>query len=168
NAGMATLLALFAAAIGSMCRRPAIKHSLWLLVLLKLVTPPIVGVPVPWFTGLYPSVDNKPVIPGKPLAALEGPLPLWDRDVGDENVVLDDQRNSAALAEMGPVPGTEPELPLATEPEGQIPRPGLDRPEPALLNNALAIPWIWIITLVWLAGSACWFALTTIRIHQFQ
>ena len=46
NAAVATLLALLAFAVGRMCRRPALTHSLWLIVLLKLVTPPIIEFPI--------------------------------------------------------------------------------------------------------------------------
>ena len=48
NALTAAALALVAAAVGSVCRRPALVHGLWLLVLLKLVTPPLVPVRIPW------------------------------------------------------------------------------------------------------------------------
>ena len=40
NALMATLLALLAAVVGRVWKKPALRHGLWLLVLLKLVTPP--------------------------------------------------------------------------------------------------------------------------------
>src|SRR5437899_9146437 len=46
NALLATALAVLAAACGRVCRRPALIHFLWVLVLLKLVTPPFVPVPV--------------------------------------------------------------------------------------------------------------------------
>src|SRR5215472_4566871 len=50
NALMASVLAVLAAGAGFFCRRPAIRHTLWLLVLLKLVTPPLMSIPVacPW------------------------------------------------------------------------------------------------------------------------
>ncbi len=41
NAVCAALLSLLALIVGRYCRRPAVLHSLWLLVLLKLVTPPL-------------------------------------------------------------------------------------------------------------------------------
>src|SRR5260370_12629446 len=44
NVVMATALALVAAFVGKVCRRPVLTHFLWLLVLLKLVTPPLVPV----------------------------------------------------------------------------------------------------------------------------
>src|SRR5438105_2422304 len=46
NALMATVLALIAATVSSLGRRPALAHALWLLVLLKLVTPPLVLLPL--------------------------------------------------------------------------------------------------------------------------
>src|SRR5437588_5191904 len=50
NALAATLLAAAVAAPALLLRRryPAVVHALWLLVLLKLVTPPLWKVPVSW------------------------------------------------------------------------------------------------------------------------
>jgi hypothetical protein len=49
NAVMAAVLAVLAAAVGRVWRKPALRHALWLLVLLKLVTPPLLPVPIlPW------------------------------------------------------------------------------------------------------------------------
>ena len=44
NALAATVLAVFVAILGRACRRPALIHGLWLVVMLKLVTPPVVPV----------------------------------------------------------------------------------------------------------------------------
>ena len=41
NAAIAGVLALAAALVGRFVRRPALTHAMWLLVLLKLVTPPL-------------------------------------------------------------------------------------------------------------------------------
>src|SRR6266542_2655488 len=46
NLAVASILAVLAIVVGRFCRRPALVHSLWLLVLLKLVTPPLVQLPV--------------------------------------------------------------------------------------------------------------------------
>src|SRR5438874_1563645 len=48
NAVAAAVLALVAAGVARLGRRPALTHSLWLLVLLKLVTPPIIPLALPW------------------------------------------------------------------------------------------------------------------------
>src|SRR5712692_7486203 len=67
NAVVASLLALLAAGISRWYRRPALAHSLWLLVLLKLVTPPIIPVQTSW---IIPAAPN-PV----PQAACLGNVP---------------------------------------------------------------------------------------------
>jgi beta-lactamase regulating signal transducer with metallopeptidase domain len=48
NAAAAAVLALAAAAVSRLCRKPALAHVLWLLVLVKLVTPPLVPFALPW------------------------------------------------------------------------------------------------------------------------
>ena len=47
NALAATVLAVLVAILGRACRRPALIHGLWLVVMLKLVTPPVVPVSIP-------------------------------------------------------------------------------------------------------------------------
>jgi hypothetical protein len=62
NAVAATVLALLAIAVSAVYRRPALVHGLWLLVLLKLVTPPLVFIPVVWpTTAEAPPLDVVPV-----------------------------------------------------------------------------------------------------------
>jgi len=46
NVLVASALALIVFAISRICHKPAMIHSLWLLVLLKLVTPPIMPIPI--------------------------------------------------------------------------------------------------------------------------
>jgi beta-lactamase regulating signal transducer with metallopeptidase domain len=46
NAAVAILLACAVALIGRRVRQPALMHALWIIVLVKLVTPPIFEVPV--------------------------------------------------------------------------------------------------------------------------
>jgi bla regulator protein blaR1 len=46
NVTMAAAMAVVAVLIGKLTRSPQIRHALWLLVLAKLVTPPIVELPI--------------------------------------------------------------------------------------------------------------------------
>ena len=85
NALTATAVGLAVLALGRFCRRPALLHALWLLVLLKLITPPLWDVPVPrpTVTGAAAAVPHAPaedtpvpptpVSPEKPAA---GAVPL--------------------------------------------------------------------------------------------
>ena len=66
NILIAAVLAVPAALASGWGRRPALTHGLWLLVLLKLVTPPLIHVPIPW-----PADDPPATGPQEPLAAVE-------------------------------------------------------------------------------------------------
>jgi bla regulator protein BlaR1 len=167
NAGMAIVLALFAAAAGSMCRQPALKHSLWLLVLLKLITPPIVGIPLPEFAWLHAATSEHASSGGdESLPRLEGPSGPWnlDIDIVPEDGAVETAAPSPVDTQLPPPLG--PELPLWAEQE----TPALPAAvaEPSLEDRYWSIPWRWLVPVVWLSGSAWWFALTTIRIERFQ
>src|SRR5439155_1717180 len=54
NAALATLLALVALAVCRLVRSPALTHLLWVIVLLKLFTPPLIQIPVGWKLALLP------------------------------------------------------------------------------------------------------------------
>ncbi|HEY7157556.1 MAG TPA: M56 family metallopeptidase [Gemmataceae bacterium] len=74
NAVAATLLAVVVAAVGRLCRRPAVLHALWLLVLLKLLTPPLVPLPLAWLPApdhSSPAVEtDPPTEPNEPIVSL--------------------------------------------------------------------------------------------------
>ena len=59
NAAFAAVLALLALAVGRACRSPAVRHVAWVLVLLKLVTPPLFSVPLPVLPASWGSDDDK-------------------------------------------------------------------------------------------------------------
>ena len=48
NAVLAALLAGLAYGVGRWAKRPALTHVLWVLVLVKLLTPPVFQVPIGW------------------------------------------------------------------------------------------------------------------------
>src|SRR5262249_5366761 len=86
NAALATALALSAAIASRLCRRPALAHSLWLLVLLKLLTPPLWRVPLPWPAPVpEPTVATPvlPVIPGDGTVEVPEPLSLPEATAGE-------------------------------------------------------------------------------------
>src|SRR5690349_4405954 len=71
NAVCAAVLAALAVVAGRWCRRPALTHSLWLLVLLKLITPPVWPLSLPWL----PEATPEPALtaPAAPVAQAEEP-----------------------------------------------------------------------------------------------
>jgi beta-lactamase regulating signal transducer with metallopeptidase domain len=147
NAVAAALLALVAVAVGAVCRRPALVHGLWLLVLLKLVTPPLVRVPVAWPAASEPAVVDTsfPAVesPSAPPADRDqppAPLPIGEMPtrvfvvVDDES---DDPAGSAEAATIAPAAAAEPSW------------------------------WPRLLPALWPAGSLCWFALALVRLARF-
>ena len=98
NAAAAGLLAIVALAAGRYCRRPAVLHGLWLLVILKLVTPPVVSLPLPGW----------PALPTEPTRA----APVVSR--------------SAARSPPGSCGSSSPTTAAACAPAGQAPAAGWD------------------------------------------
>src|SRR5436305_4819817 len=84
NAVAAGLMALVLLPLARLLRRPALTHALCVLVLLKLVTPPLVGIPVPWPSAAPPAPPPlAPVVPERTVAPAAAALPT-----GTEAVVL--------------------------------------------------------------------------------
>src|SRR5262245_50979051 len=89
NAVMALALALVAASIGLFSPRPAVRHTLWLLVLVNLVTPPMLPIPV-----ACPAVLEAVLPPGNVAANQDLPSP------GEEDLVLHNPAPSSAAATL--------------------------------------------------------------------
>lgn len=79
NAAVATLLAAFVALVERRIRRPALIHALWVLVLVKLVTPPIVkfGIVLPVTISGGLSWHDLPWLPWLALAVWGAGSACW-------------------------------------------------------------------------------------------
>jgi bla regulator protein BlaR1 len=152
NAAMASVLALIAASVTYFVRRPALAHGLWLLVLLKLLTPPIIPLQVSW-----PAPEN--LVPNTDLQASAEP----------EITVAADQANHDDVTTI---------LIYAANPEAFEPTPRSDVPA----ETAAAVPdnpWKRIsektialgpglLTSLWLIGSCLWLVWTLVSVYRFQ
>src|SRR6516225_4597300 len=78
NIVMACLLAMAAVLAGWWGRRPALTHALWILVILKLVTPPLIQVPLPWPEPAPPDPPALPQVRHLPVPPLVQPAPAVD------------------------------------------------------------------------------------------
>jgi beta-lactamase regulating signal transducer with metallopeptidase domain len=95
NAGMAAVLALVAAAVSRLFRRPALTHTLWLLVLLKLVTPPLIPLSLP-----LPAPEDPP---GG--LALEPAVAAADESDADADAAVPEVADDAPVGELSdPLP----------------------------------------------------------------
>ena len=66
NAAVVAVLALVVGGLGSVCRRPALVHSLWVIVLIKLLTPPLLSVPLPHLSWGEEQVKTLEIVLVKP------------------------------------------------------------------------------------------------------
>jgi beta-lactamase regulating signal transducer with metallopeptidase domain len=105
NALGATVVAAVAAGLGRVCRQPAVRHGLWLLVLLKLVAPPLLPVRLP-----PPPRSETPALPGGPSPAPNpDTLPRAEEGPAEVPEPLPPARLSTPAAE--PAPPAPPRLP---------------------------------------------------------
>ncbi len=144
NAAAALVIAIVAVLVGLVCRRPALMHALWLLVLIKLVTPPLVRIPVPW--GAPPAEEAAPApepdVAQRVAQLLEEPL---DADVPEAEEAPEDAEAPAVVVNVS---ADEDDEPAAAA--------------PPLITN-----WPAVIGGVWLVGSAAWFLLAGRRLWRF-
>jgi len=162
NAVVATFLALLALAVGFLCRRPALVHSLWLLVLLKLITPPILSIPVPWpaRTEPVPALADPSPTPVQVVSQPELPAFL----LIDPLLEPDDE----------PAVGMEPAEP-AISPPAVVPALATVAPdtpasesEPARPTALANVSWELMAAVLWLGSSGLWFALVALRTYRFH
>jgi WD40 repeat protein/beta-lactamase regulating signal transducer with metallopeptidase domain len=186
NAVVALGLALLALLAGRLSRRPALVHSLWLLVLLKLVTPPLFLLPVPWWRPSEPAPQPQAVAAAKPPARDATPvtpaptpvampmMPLFtriDELTPDKMLILMPDGMVQVVPMMPAVPMAVP--PPVVEPAAPAvavaappPEPERMRAEPAAEDRLAGV--LQLVLVVWLGGAALWLLITLCRVLRFQ
>jgi beta-lactamase regulating signal transducer with metallopeptidase domain len=146
NAVVAALLALAAAALSALCRRPALAHRLWLLVLLKLVTPPLLPVHLPPAAhGVLAGLLNRP---GHADASRADSAPTQEVNPAGPEAL------TPAVAAEGPPPTAPPEAEAVTPLPGEPASPAPCLAWLSASGPALLVP-LWLATaLVWLGWNA--------------
>ncbi len=179
NAALASLLALFALAVGRWSKRPALVHCLWLLVLLKLLTPPFVPLSLPLLRPEPQANEIQERASEQLFAAAEPPTPTTD---GRDKV------NQGKLARVSDLPGAAGvEFPMPqpvpvvapralvqpdTRPPLVIDRENLTTIAAAAGAKLEPIAWATILLntmgLIWLSGTIICLVLMFGRIARFQ
>jgi beta-lactamase regulating signal transducer with metallopeptidase domain len=141
NAVVALALAAVALIVGRVVRRPALTHGLWLLALLKMVTPPLFPLSVSWpETSLPPET------------------------VGVATPVVTNEEIVIRVGEAEPDPPPVEPLPAAAA-VADLP----EDPVPVTSGDSLSIlDWPVIIGSVWIAGSLGWVLLAFCRIRRMN
>src|SRR5262245_3656095 len=146
NAVVALVPAALAIVVGLCCRRPALVHALWLLVLIKMLTPPLVRVSLPW-----PADPARPAAP----AALAA-----DEEPGAEAAAPDPEDDGEGQA--------PPEVLRLFDKEERLVEAPPPADEPGRAASAWRADWAEGLGWVWLVGSASWFALAVRRARAFS
>jgi WD40 repeat protein/beta-lactamase regulating signal transducer with metallopeptidase domain len=183
NAVLAGLLAVLVALLGRYCRRPALLHGLWLLVLVKLITPSFLPVPVPgWLAEPDRTAPAPEVVADGASQSAETALPS-PVDSGAPA-----GRSEARVPRLPPLGGRPAPAP-ATAPQAGTPLPPPDLPQPVIKGGGAdtsetvcvkdaepelataSIPigaWLpGVLFSVWLGGASWCFFLAALRISRF-
>jgi beta-lactamase regulating signal transducer with metallopeptidase domain len=178
NAAAAIALALVAALVGRFTRRPAAAHALWVLVLLKLVTPPVWTVPVkvavapadpPRASNLVaaePVRGDRPI--DSPTTEVETP-PAVSSGIGVADHVTpapsrDDETMPAPHAWAHRQPRAAAANSAANSAAAPTPAPPIRRLNWSRWRPAL----IWSGCAVWFVGSAAFLIIVVVRVARFR
>lgn len=164
NAILVAPLALLALGIGRYCKRPALAHLLWLIVLVKLLTPPLVDVPVGWRIDVEswlassapaPAPNASPAIlpPRHTIAAApaaeQSPITVADSTARTVPPITPKQATNAPLkAPFAPAPSLSPRF--------------------AALFTKSAAFWTNLAGAAWALGSGIVVVLLVLRAWRFQ
>ncbi len=159
NLIVAAFLALLAAFVGAWGRRPAVTHALWLLVLVKLVTPPFFQIGIPWPTTAT-GVDEPVALVNPEID--EVPLPVVPPAMPEIEVPADDAWPPFVVPEAPPQ-----DVIVAVDPVILIEAPAVVIEQPAIVPAA-SWPWVEMVGGAWLIGSLVWLGLACIRLWRFQ
>jgi beta-lactamase regulating signal transducer with metallopeptidase domain len=157
NAVIASLLALVAAVVTYFVRRPALAHGLWLLVLLKLVTPPIIPLQVSWPSpeNSAESVDSQ--------GSLEAEHPSASEVANDPSSKVMDGPATTILIYPTEGASQSQEDPSATEGKTLLPTNLWKN-----LSERSAALWFNYLAPLWLTGSLLWLGWTLLQVYRFQ
>jgi beta-lactamase regulating signal transducer with metallopeptidase domain len=160
NAIVALLMALMVVTVACVWRRPAVLHALWLLVLVKLVTPPLIWVRIPW-----------PIIPDSPPVAVVPtvePVAVEPAPEGNATFVSDSEPTIETSAVETSVEPLESESVPPGE-RGRVSAPSSMQSLEAT-RGAYATPLasVYATCGVWLAGALAWYALALVRLRRFR
>jgi beta-lactamase regulating signal transducer with metallopeptidase domain len=152
---MATGLALVAAGFSWFCRRPALNHCLWLLVLLKLITPPFWPVSLAWLVPAEPPSREACA------AGREASPHTVTPEAEPAYIVAEVESTEEAEIAQTAFPS------LVAESSGTA---GPEQPEQVTSSGPGAGPITWqaLAAGAWLSGAGVWFVIAGWRIVHFR
>lgn len=191
NAGLAAAAAIAAVLLSGMRLAPSWRYGLWLIVLARLVMPPILRWEAPAWVEKSPSEPSERQPLSKDAVARERPVAVareTRESIEPQNVMADDDLRNASPASAAapfdiedfPVASHESEV-LANDSSLQpVKKASAPMRETGRLHEqglgASGLPWRAMVAdswrefaiAIWVAGAAAWFALAARRIRAFH
>jgi len=165
NAAVVAILAPLVSVFARFQRRPALVHSLWLLVLLKLFTPPLWPVPLSWLvhSDAYQAAAND-------RAGAEPGLPAESVETAALTPAVPERAEDGLQAMLGPdLVASAPVEPASRLSEQAAASPAASVLEPsAPAVPAAVFSWRAWLAGIWLSGSGVWLVLAGWRIARFR
>jgi beta-lactamase regulating signal transducer with metallopeptidase domain len=150
NALVAALAAVIVAGVTRVWRNPHLAHLLWALVLVKLVTPPLVDVPIPVFSASPLPQALSPAVEAQ--AATTS---------GERIAAADTTHAGSAIAGSDPQPTTAGIAPKPTELGG-------DLATSLAAASRTRFDWTAALVFVWATGSAIWLGVLATGVLRFH
>ena len=165
NLFLAGLLALVAWSAGRAFRRyPAVAHCLWVLVLVKLITPPLLDLPVPIWAVPPVTVSATSAVQPESTACVSpsaqqhasDPVPAAvDNSVDDKSEKTPEfTPEKVQQSKVTPVPASVPSV--VNETTTSLPTQGVN------------FSWSWLLLGVWGLGTVAWWSMVARRLTSFQ
>ncbi|MCS7046200.1 MAG: M48 family metalloprotease [Gemmataceae bacterium] len=166
NVVVAALLAAFAYAAGRWLQRPPLTHGLWLLVYVKLLTPPLMPVAVGWpdkpsrINDVARDLPVEPVMPMATLPATPQTLPVAPKV--DDPVSRPETQGKLTVNTV-----------IATQPKQSPAASQVIPPQEDKFATAVPPGGYWsrlpmLVGMIWLAGTVAWFTLAGTRLLRFH
>jgi beta-lactamase regulating signal transducer with metallopeptidase domain len=159
---------MLVAGLACLCRRPAVVHGLWLLVLLKLVTPPFVplhlhrperAAAVSQDTVSEESPQEEPLMAGDQVPSRS--------DVHAEPAIQVGPKEETLLP-VGVAPDVEPNAAIVPQTQ-ETADYGPNQGEESLADSSPPqVSWQGLLVAPWFGGSCLWLALVGFRMYRFE
>ena len=164
NAILALPLAALALAVARWSRRPALAHLLWAIVLVKLLTPPLIDVPVGWKLDVEGWLSY-PTRPADPAAS----APAYANSAGSRNHAARTGNGNTARRTASPAAaGKNSARAKWRQQRALAAAPALSRRQAATPWLASPANWPLMAGLIWAAGSMFALSLFVLRAWRFR
>src|SRR5689334_13707757 len=141
NAAAVAVLSVLLIPLARWLRRPALTHAVCVLLLFKLVTPPVFTLPLHWLPSAGGAGDETRIVT---VAAHQEPVPARP-----EPAAVSDEVDQPDLSDEVPIDDWEALAPLPPAPVEPAPAPVPIRPTP----RPAPFPWARAIAIAWLTAA---------------